>query len=317
MSKLLETVDQRTNLVGENRLELLMFLLNGRQLFALNVFKIQEIVQVPVISEIPHRNSVVCGVTHLRNKTIPVIDLNAAINGRPLHNLETANLIVTEYNRSVQAFLVGPVDRIVNLNWDLVLPPPKGSGRQHYLTAITQVDDVIVEILDVERVLADIMPYDTSVSPELLDSELANMAREANIRVLMADDSNTALAQVKATLQHLGVEVIAVQDGLQALNLLKQWLSEGTDVYEHILMLITDAEMPEMDGYRLTHEVRQNPALRDLFVVLHTSLSGSFNSAMVKKVGCDDFMSKFQPDELAKLVQDRVRLHFEAKGKLC
>ena len=314
MSKLLETVDQRTQLVGQNRLELLMFRLNGRQLFALNVFKIQEVVKLPVITELPHRHSVVRGVIHMRGHTIPVIDLSAAIAGRPIHDLEKANLIVTEYNRSVQAFLVGPVDRIVNLNWELVLPPPVGSGREHYLTAITRVDEQIVEILDVERVLADIMPYDTSVSAELLDTELAEMARRDGVKILMADDSSTALSQVRATLGHLGVEVIGVQDGLRALNRLKRWVDEGIDVNEHILMLITDAEMPEMDGYRLTHEIRQIPALKDLYIVLHTSLSGSFNEAMVKKVGCDDFMSKFQPDELAVMVQERVRLYFESKS---
>jgi two-component system chemotaxis response regulator CheV len=309
MSKLLETVDQRTQLVGQNRLELLMFHLNGRQRFAINVFKIQEVVQVPTITELPHRHSVVYGVTHLRDQTIPVIDLNAAINGRPLRDLDNANLIVTEYNRSVQAFLVGPVDRIINLNWELVLPPPVGAGRHHFLTAITQVDDEIVEILDVERVLADIMPYDTSVSPELLDAQLAEKARAENVKILMADDSSTAISQVRATLNHLGVEVIGVQDGLQALNVLKRWISEGIDIKSHIMMLITDAEMPEMDGYRLTHEIRQDPALAELYIVLHTSLSGSFNSAMVEKVGCDDFMSKFQPDELAKLVQKRVKIY--------
>ncbi len=310
MSKILETVNQRTQLVGQNRLELLMFHLNGRQLFALNVFKIQEVVRLPVITELPHRHEVVRGVAHMRDKTIPVIDLNAAVYGRPLRDLESANMIVTEYNRSVQAFLVGPVERIVNLNWEDVLPPPTGTGRQHYLTAITRIDEQIIEILDVERVLADIMPYDTSVSPELLDEDLAGRARASKIKLLMADDSNTAITQVRATLQNLGVEVIGVQDGLQALELMKGWINKGINVKEHILMLITDAEMPEMDGYRLTYEVRQNPALSDLFVVLHTSLSGSFNSAMVEKVGCDGFMSKFQPDELAKLVQERVRKHF-------
>jgi len=146
-----------------------------------------------------------------------------------------------------------------------------------------------------------------------LDNELAAMAKADGVKILMADDSNTALSQVKATLSHLGVEVIGVQDGLRALNRLKRWVDEGINVNEHILMLITDAEMPEMDGYRLTHEIRQNPALSDLYIVLHTSLSGSFNEAMVKKVGCDDFMSKFQPDELAVLVQERVRLYFESK----
>lgn len=308
MSKLLQSVDARTQLVGENRLELLLFQLVGRQIFALNVFKIQEVVQVPPITLMPHSHPVVRGVTHLRDQTISVIDLSAAIGLRPLQDITGCNMIVTEYNRSIQGFLVRSVDRIVNLNWEAILPPPSGSGRTHFITAITHVDDQIVEILDVERVLAEIIPYDTRVSDQVLDRSLADKARDRHMRVLMADDSSTAIGQVQDTLSHLGVEVIAVQDGLQALNLLNRWLREGVDVAEHIFMVITDAEMPEMDGYRLTHEIRSNPALKDLYVVLHTSLSGSFNKAMVQKVGCDSFLSKFQPDQLAELVQERLRV---------
>ncbi|NIB41297.1 chemotaxis protein CheV [Pseudomaricurvus alkylphenolicus] len=308
MSKLLDSVDQRTQLVGENRLELLTFRLAGRQLFALNVFKIQEVLQVPNLTALPHSNPVICGVTHLRNQTISVIDLSAAIGGRPLKGRENCNLIVTEYNRTVQAFLVGAVDRIVNLNWELILPPPKGSGRSHFLTAITQLDDEIVEILDVERVLADIVPYETGVSDEVLDKDLLAFAQANRIKVLMADDSTTAYHQASSTLQNLGVETVYCQDGLKALKLLKRQAAEGVDICSEYLMLITDAEMPEMDGYRLTHEVRSDPNLRDLYVILHTSLSGSFNQAMVKKVGCDDFLSKFQPDELAGKVQERLRI---------
>lgn len=307
MSKLLESVDARTKLVGENRLELLLFRLAGRQVFALNVFKIQEVVQVPDITAMPHRHAVVRGVTHLRNQTISVIDLSAAIGLKPLVDITDCNMIVTEYNRSIQGFLVKSVDRIVNLNWDVVLPPPSGSGRSHFLTAITHIDNNIVEVLDVERVLADIIPYDTRVSQAVLDSQLVEKAKAAKLKLLMADDSSTALSQVRDTLKHLGVEVIGVQDGLQALQLLRRWVAEGIDVYSHIFMVITDAEMPEMDGYRLTHEIRKDPALRDLFIVLHTSLSGSFNHAMVEKVGCNGFLSKFQPDALAEVVQQRMK----------
>ncbi|UTA49376.1 chemotaxis protein CheV [Simiduia sp. 21SJ11W-1] len=307
MSKLLESVDARTKLVGENRLELLLFKLSGRQMYALNVFKIQEVVQIPPLTAMPHRHSVVRGVTHLRDQTISVIDLSAAIGLRPLADITNGNMIVTEYNRSIQGFLVGSVDRIVNLNWEVILPPPTGSGRAHFLTAITHIDNHIVEVLDVERVLADIIPYDTRVSQDVLDADLAAKAKAKKMKLLMADDSITAHGQVRDTLKHLGVDVISVQDGLQALQLLHRWLDEGIDVHAHIFMLITDAEMPEMDGYRLTHEIRKDPRLKDLFVVLHTSLSGSFNQAMVDKVGCDGFLSKFQPDTLADLVQSRLR----------
>jgi two-component system chemotaxis response regulator CheV len=313
MSKLLDSVDQRTQLVGENRLELLMFKLAGRQMFALNVFKIQEVVQVPNLTALPHSHPVICGVTHLRNQTISVIDLSAAIGGPPLKDRENSNLIVTEYNRSVQAFLVGPVDRIVNLNWDLILPPPKGAGRSHFLTAITQLDDQIVEILDVERVLADIVPYETSVSEDILDHELVEEAKRRQLKILLVDDSSTAMTQVKSALSNIGIELIYRQDGLKGLNYLKGLVADGVDVYQELFMVITDAEMPEMDGYRLTHEIRKDPNLKDLRVLLHTSLSGNFNEAMVKKVGCDGFLSKFQPDELAEKIQGYLREALDAE----
>ncbi len=311
MSQLLASIDSRTQLVGENRLELLMFQLTGRQIFALNVFKIQEVTSVPPLVAMPQRHPVICGVTYLRDKTISVIDLSAAIGRKPMSDVEQCNLIVTEYNQSVQGFLVGPVDRIVNLNWDSVLPPPKGAGNQHYLTAITRLEEKIVEILDVERVLADIIPYDTSVSEHVLDVELAERARAANLKVLLVEDSLTAMTQARDTLGNVGVGVIAVQDGLKGLELLNKWIAEGVDPKDKVLMVITDAEMPEMDGYRLTHEIRANPQLQDLYVMLHTSLSGSFNKAMVEKVGCDNFLSKFEPDKLAGVVQEQVRKYFE------
>ena len=172
MAGILDTVDQRTQLVGENRLEILMFRLSGRQLFAINVFKVQEVLQLPKLTLIPQRHPVVCGVVNLRGQTLPVIDLSQAIGMRPLVPDERSTIIVTEYNRSVQAFLVGGVDRILNLNWESILPPPGSAGRQHYLTAITRVDEQIVEIIDVEKVLAEIVPMSTRVSAERLDDPL-------------------------------------------------------------------------------------------------------------------------------------------------
>lgn len=313
MSKLLATVDSRTQLVGENRLELLMFRLTGRQIFALNVFKIQEVTSVPDLVNMPYSHPVVRGVAYLRDKAISVIDLSAAIGRKAQTDLSQCNLIVTEYNQSIQGFLVGAVDRIVNLNWDSILPPPKGTGIQHYLTAITHMDDQIVEILDVERVLSDIIPYDTRVSEHVLDISLAERAQAANLCVLLVEDSATAMVQAKETLSHVGVEVIAVQDGLKGWDLLQQWVRDDDAVLKRLLMVITDAEMPEMDGYRLTHEIRQHPTLNHLYVMLHTSLSGSFNKAMVEKVGCDNFLSKFEPDKLAVIVQEQVRKRFALK----
>ncbi|MCC4275888.1 chemotaxis protein CheV [Marinomonas communis] len=311
MAGMLEAVDQRTQLVGENRLELLMFRLGGMQLFAINVFKVQEVVQLPRLNLMPHRHPSVAGVTHFRGRTIPVIDLSESIGLRPIDKDKPCNLIVTEYNNTVQGFMVGEVDRIINMNWSEILPPPDGTGRQHYLTAITRVNDRLVEIIDVEKVLAEISPYNTNISDEVIDHDLLSLAK--GLEVLVVDDSSVGLAQCKSTLDHLNIKVHSATDGKRGLELLKKWAGEGEDVPNKLLMMITDAEMPEMDGYRLTREVREDPRLKDLYIVLHTSLSGSFNKAMVQKVGCDDFLSKFQPDKLATIIQERIRSVVEAE----
>jgi len=306
MAGILDSVDQRTQLVGENRLEILMFRLAGRQLFAINVFKVQEVLQMPKLTLMPHRHRFVCGVVNLRGQTLPVIDLSQAIGMRPIVPDERSTIIVTEYNRSVQAFLVGGVDRILNLNWESILPPPGGAGRQHYLTAITKVEEQLVEIIDVEKVLAEIVPYNAKISGDRLADPLLERARGRE--VLLVDDSSVALAQLRETLSQLGLKMHVATDGLKGLHMLKKWADAGEVLTDKLLMVFTDAEMPEMDGYRLTTEIRQDPRLKDLYVVLHTSLSGSFNEAMVKKVGCDNFLSKFQPDKLVDVIRERLML---------
>lgn len=306
MASILDSVDQRTQLVGENRLEILMFRLSSRQMFAINVFKVQEVLHLPKLTLMPKRNPMVCGVIHLRGQTLPVIDLACAIGMRPIVPDQNSTIIFTEYNRTVQAFLVGSVDRIINLNWDSIQPPPGGAGRQHYLTAITKFEDKLIEVIDVEKVLAEIVPYNVKVSRERLDDSLLTKAKSREI--MLVDDSSTALNQMRDTLTQLGLTFHIATDGLKALQKLKQWAKDGVNVSEKLLMLITDAEMPEMDGYRLTTEIRQDPQLSSLYVVLHTSLSGSFNEAMVKKVGCNAFLSKFQPDLLVEAVRTRLSL---------
>jgi two-component system chemotaxis response regulator CheV len=306
MAGILDSVDQRTQLVGENRLEILMFRLAGRQLFAINVFKVQEVLQLPRLTLMPQRHRCVCGVINLRGQTLPVIDLSQAIGMRPLLPDEKSTIIVTEYNRSVQAFLVGGVERILNLNWESILPPPGGAGRQHYLTAITRADDQLVEVIDVEKVLAEIVPYNARVSSDRLADPIFQRARGRE--VLLVDDSNVALAQLKETLSQLGLKLHTASDGLRGLQTLRKWADSGAVMTDKLLMVFTDAEMPEMDGYRLTTEIRNDPRLKDLYVVLHTSLSGSFNEAMVKKVGCDNFLSKFQPDRLVDVIRERLLL---------
>ena len=309
MTNILDSVDQRTNLVGENRLELLIFRLHTSQLFAINVFKVKEVVKLPRLNKLPGSHPNISGVANIRGASIPVIDLRKAIGMRAGDYEEESNIIITEYNRSVQAFLVGQVMNIMNMTWQDIQPPPSQVGKNNYLTAITKIKkdtvDRLVSIIDVEKVLAEIVDYDTQISQEVLDVSLINHFQGR--RVLIVDDSSTARAQIRETLSQLGLEIIEAHNGLQAFNLLRSWCDKGLNLNEELLMMFTDAEMPEMDGYKLTHEIRNDPRMRDLHIALNTSLSGNFNEAMVKKVGCDRFISKFQPDLLVEVVQDRLK----------
>ncbi|MBY5992927.1 chemotaxis protein CheV [Ferrimonas balearica] len=300
MASILDSVNQRTQLVGQNRLELLLFRLQGRQRYGINVFKVREVLQCPKLTMLPHQSGLIRGVAHIRGQTISVIDLSAAIGGPVTQDLDTAFIIITEYNRTVQGFLVSGVERIVNLNWEGVLPPPKGSGKSNYLTAVTELDKQLVEILDVEKILDEIAPARTEVSEEVV----ATLAPTQQNRrtVLVADDSAVARKQVQRALEPMGLDLIVVKDGLEALNTLKQMAEDCDDIAEKLTLVVSDIEMPEMDGYTLTAELRAHPKLRSLSVILHTSLSGVFNQAMVEKVGADEFIAKFNPDELARTV---------------
>ncbi|NLY59665.1 MAG: chemotaxis protein CheV [Gammaproteobacteria bacterium] len=305
MAGLMDSVDQRTQLVGQNRLELLLFRLNGRQLYGINVFKVKEVLQCPRLTVLPKLNPMVRGVAHIRGGTLPIIDLGRATGGRALADLSTAFVIITEYNNRVQGFLVNAVERIANLNWTDVHPPPRGTGRDHYLTAVTRVDDQMVEIVDVEKVLAEVIAQQDPVPQQAADAQ--QMTEAAACKILIVDDSSVARKQIIRCVEALGMEVLALNDGRQALDWLKARAAEGVNVPQDLLMMISDIEMPEMDGYTLTAEVRNDPQLKDLHVMLHTSLSGVFNQAMVRKVGADDFLAKFSPDELAERVLMRLR----------
>lgn len=305
MAGILDGVDQRTKLAGHNRLELLLFRLAGRQRFGINVFKVQEVIQCPALTQLPGSHPVVRGIANMRGKTITVMDLSQSIGGPPLESIDGRFVIITEYNRRTQGFLVGSVDRIVNMNWGDILPPPKGAAKGSYMTAVTRVDDELVEIIDVEKVLSEIVGATQDISEGVIEED----AIDETQHVLIADDSSVARNQVKRVLDRLGVMTTVCNDGKQALDQLKAWSEEGKNVPGFLALVISDVEMPVMDGYTLTTEIRKDPALANLHIILHTSLSGVFNQSMIEKVGADAFLAKYEPDELARVVQARLKQH--------
>ncbi|OIQ25520.1 chemotaxis protein CheV [uncultured Vibrio sp.] len=303
MTGILDSVNQRTQLVGQNRLELLTFRLMGRQRYGINVFKVKEVLQCPKLTSMPNLNPLVKGVAHIRGQTISVIDLSLAIGGRPTTDIEKCFVVISEFNRTIQGFLVSSVERIINMHWESILPPPDGAGKANYLTAVTNIDNELVEILDVEKILAEIAPVDEQMD-ESIGQEIAQAETEKEIvrRILIADDSTVARKQVERAIVSIGFEAIAVKDGKEAYDKLVEMAAEGS-IYDQISLVISDIEMPEMDGYTLTAEIRRNPDLKGLYVILHSSLSGVFNQAMVERVGANSFIAKFNPDELGNAVK--------------
>jgi two-component system, chemotaxis family, chemotaxis protein CheV len=302
MAGVLEGMNLRNMVAGQNRLELLLFRLQGRQMFGINVFKVKEVVQCPKLTRPPGSHPVIRGIASLRGNNIPVMDLSQAIGGPKMGEPTDYFIIITEYNRRMLAFLVGAVDRIINTHWEDIQPPPKGLGRSSYMTAVTEIEGELVEIIDVEKVLSEVLGGEEELTAPLE----ATGADLAKWKLLVVDDSMVARNQMKRVLDEIGIEVITAKDGDAALKMLQGWSQEGK-VSDWLAMVISDIEMPKMDGYSLVTAIREDSKLADLYVILHSSLSGVFNEDMVKKVGADHFLAKFVPDELAGQITERLK----------
>lgn len=305
MASMIDGVDQRTQLVGHNRLELLLFNLGTTQKFGINVFKVREAMPCPALTKLPFSHPVIRGAARIRGQAISIFDLSLAIGGQAIDDSSKGFVIITEYNRSVQGFLVSNIERIVNTSWSDILPPPSALGNDSYMTAFTSYDDEIIEIIDVEKIMSEVVGDNEIVSDNLVDN-FTSQHTDSRPHILVADDSSVARNQIKRTMDQIGIDTTITRDGKEALQQLQMWADEGINVKQHIAMLISDIEMPEMDGYTLTNEIRKDPRLQDIKILLHSSMSGSFNNKMVDIVGADKFIPKFSPDDLVITVQELI-----------
>lgn len=319
MSSFLTGVDQRTSLAGMNRMELLLFTIRGKQLFGINVFKVREVIRTPPISPVPKSDSRIVGVADIRGQTMPMIDLAKALDLEAIEpeNYSKSLTIVTEFNSSVQGFLVEDVDRIVHLRWEDILAPPASLMGVNYLTGITRAQNQIVEIVDVEKVLVEVSGASTELSEEYITRH-KSITNGHDYFVLGADDSVVARTQLKGVLDRMGISNKIVNNGKLALDFLKKWADDADKgiadkVSNRVLMVISDIEMPEMDGYTLTTSIRKDDRLKDLYVILNSSLSGGFNDTLTEKVGANVFLSKWHSDELAETIVARIE---EVEGAL-
>ena len=313
-----QEIDDRTRLAGNNKFELLLFRLGEapgsgqRELFGINVFKVREVLVMPEITELANAHAHLMGVANIRGQIIPVINLPAVLGCKPSKGLSI--LMVTEFGRTVQAFAVEDVREIVRLEWDQVLPA-ENSHAGALITGIARLDGAnattrLAQVLDVEQILKTVMP----VTTEEINRDVVGpvLTLPAGSCILVADDSAVARSVIELGLKAMGLPYIMTRTGKEAWERLQSTVDNkgqavGTD---RIAVVLTDLEMPEMDGFTLTRLVKQDPRFRAIPVVIHSSLTGSTNENHVKAVGADAYVAKFAPRELAAT----LRAVLESRG---
>lgn len=316
MKTIQQEIDERTNLTSSNKLELLLFRLGedpslGRsELFGINVFKIREIIPMPTITAMAGSSPHMMGVVDLRGQIIPVIDLPAVASCTPKTGLNI--LLITEYARTTQAFAVESVEDIVRLDWRQVLSA-EGNAAGGMVTSIARLDgensDRLAQVLDVETILRQVMP------PAESDIDASNIGTHVELRpgtvILAADDSLIARTMIEQGLEAMGLPFIMCKTGKEAWDQLQSIAAAeaaaGRTVCDRVALVLTDLEMPEMDGFTLTRNIKQDPRFNSIPVVIHSSLTGSTNEAHVRNVGADAYVAKFVAEDLAAALRKALQ----------
>lgn len=290
------------SLVTGDALSLLLFRLHSGRLLGINLLKVNEIIPCPALTKLPNRHPNVRGIATLRGAAMTVIDLARAIGERGAADEDDGCLIVTELSRSRQGLHVKSVERIVPCSTRDVRPPPAGSGARAFITGVTQIDGAIVQVLDIEKVLHDIAPaLEEAPVGQLLDGQDARLLQGR--RVLLVDDSQVALQQTLNVLRQLGLDCTAVRSAQAALQQLHEYHQAGMP-FE---LLVSDIEMPELDGYSLVQEIRRSPDIADTYVLLHTSLDSTMNTEKARSVGANAVLTKFSSVDLSQALLDAFR----------
>ncbi|WEF33945.1 chemotaxis protein [Pseudoduganella chitinolytica] len=313
MKSVQQEIDERTNLTNTNKFELLLFRLgadaNGEhsELYGINVFKIREIVAMPPVTAVAGSQPHMLGVVNLRGQIIPVMDLPAIVGVTPKTGLNI--MLVTEFARTTQAFAVESVDEIVRLDWSQVLTA-EGSNATGMVTSIARLDGDtsgtrLAQVLDVETILRRMVPAEgKDVDPESIGPKLA--LKQGSF-ILAADDSVVARNLIEQGLQAMNAPFVMTKSGKEAwdkLNSIAEGCkAEGIAIEDRVALVLTDLEMPEMDGFTLTRKVKQDPRFSKIPVVIHSSLSGKTNEDHVKGVGADAYVAKFVAEDLAETIR--------------
>ncbi|MUL15847.1 chemotaxis protein [Aliivibrio fischeri] len=275
---------------------MLLFKLTLSQRFAIGTLKVREIVPFQPLTSIPYSHHHVLGTATIRNMAIPIIDMAAAVGFRPLQKeeLDSCYIIITDCMRTVVGFAIRSIDKIIECDWKAIEASPPTAGSNVFVTGITRVEDKIIQLLDVELLLSKIYPEDTSnLYPILADVEREKLKP---LNILLVDDSFVARKQLSTALDSINIPYDVATNGLDAYEILKKASDEGR-AYN---IVVSDIEMPGLDGYELAFEIQNDNRLKDAYVILHTSLSSEICVEQAHQVGAHEALTKFEATELVQ-----------------
>ncbi|MBF0186490.1 MAG: chemotaxis protein CheV [Magnetococcales bacterium] len=300
MDNMMEEIAQRANLAFSNQMEMLTFYLTDNQQYGVNVFKIIEVIETPkAITKMPHSHPAVTGAIDFRDSMVTAIDLSVGLGMEPV---DVANdisyIIICEYSGTTQGLLIKSPNKLINKSWEEIQSP----GQMHnagYLTALTYDENRdSIQILDVERILGEIIGVEETITEEVIEASTA--VDTSGHRILMVDDSKAARALLKNAMDQLNVNYILAESAVRALDIIKKEVQKGND--RPFSLIISDIEMPAMDGFTFTRKMKGKAKLKDIPIILHSSMSNPANRIKAEQVGADDFVPKFRPDEIASAV---------------
>ncbi len=307
---------------GTNELEIIEFILEERNdqgevykgYYAMNVAKVLEILRRPDVIGLPGtHHPAALGTFSSRDKVLPLVDL-AKWLGKGALDSPTAKVIVSEFSGVTTAFLVSAVTRIHRLSWRQIEAPD--SYLQHVssdsITGVVRFDDRIVFLLDMERIVSSMNPL---LRLEEHTADITVHERMGNkLKVLIADDSSSIRHMVESTLEKAGFTITATSSGAKAWARLEAWKREaqeqGRPLSDYVVLVISDIEMPEMDGHNLTKRIKEDSILQQLPVILFSSLITDALRHRGKIVGADDQISKPDLPTLAERARGLIKSHF-------
>ncbi|GEL04312.1 chemotaxis protein [Rummeliibacillus sp. G93] len=282
---------------GTNELEIVEFQM-GTNKFGINVIKVKEIIQPIPVTFIPHAHPHVEGIIQLRGEVLPVVDMKKVLGLSNTPYSEQHKYIVAEFNRQRVVFHVDNVTQIHRISWDLIeKPSDMYQGGNSQVIGVIKQNDVMLLLLDFEKIMVDINP-DSGINVSSI-KKLGQRSRSEK-KIVIAEDSPLLRKLLHDTMEEAGyANVEFFENGKDALEYLLSIAEKTDDISEYVQLMVTDIEMPQMDGHHLTKQVKSHPVLSKLPVIIFSSLITDDLRHKGEKVGAEDQISK---PEIADLI---------------